>query len=102
MECFSFTRGADLRLIHYRTSFFIDFLALDASVAIRLDVNDATSTTSDGVTTLSWRVCDRPWSVGDKLMLQISSSPPELAGVTNDGTCDAPAPEPTPTVTAAQ
>ena len=70
----------------------IDFLALDASVALRLDVDDATATTSGGVTTLSWHVCDRPWSAGDKLMLRISSSPPDLTGVTNDEKCAGRAP----------
>ena len=69
----------------------VDFLALDAYVALRLNVDDATSTMSDGVTTHSWHVCDRPWSAGDKLMLRISPSPPDLTGVTNDQPCPAPA-----------
>ena len=68
----------------------VDFLALDASVALRLDVDDATPTTSDGVTKHSWHVCDRPWSAGDKLILRISSSPSDLTGVTNDQSCAAP------------
>ncbi len=78
----------------------IDFLALDASVALRLEVDDATATTSGGVTTHSWHVCNQPWSAGDKLMLRISSSSSDLTGVTNDEPCAAPTPEPTvePTV----
>ena len=73
----------------------VEFLALDASVALRLDVDDATATTSGGVTTHNWHVCNQPWSAGDKLMLRISSSSSDLTGVTNDEPCAAPTPEST-------
>ena len=49
------------------TDHILDFIALDGSVALSLDVVDATTT--DGV--LSWTVASAPWSTGDKLMLRI-------------------------------
>ena len=66
----------------------IDFLALDASIALRLDFDDATVTTvAAGHKELAWRVCKQPWTAGDLLMLRISESPDELAGVTNNVGC---------------
>ena len=54
-------------LIPTVTNHLLDFIALDGSVALSLDVVDATTT--DGV--LSWTVASAPWSTGDKLMLRI-------------------------------
>ena len=49
------------------TNHILDFIALDGSVTLSLDVSDATE--ADGV--LSWSVTDAPWSAGDQLMLRI-------------------------------
>ena len=54
------------------TNHILDFIALDGSVALSLDVVDATTT--DGV--LGWTVTPAPWSAGDKLMLRIRSPRP--------------------------
>ena len=54
------------------TNHILDFIALDGSVALSLDVTDATTT--DGVR--SWTVTPAPWSAGDKLMLRIRSPRP--------------------------
>ena len=32
-------------------------------------------------------VCQQPWAPGDKLMLRISRSEPDLTGTTNDPSC---------------
>ena len=53
----------------------IDFIALDGSVALRLDYDDATSADAGVIRTFSWNVCNQPWNAGDKLMLRISESP---------------------------
>ena len=52
----------------------LDFIALDGSVTLSLDVSDATET--DGV--LSWSVADAPWSAGDQLMLRIRQPLPSV------------------------
>ena len=65
----------------------VDFIALDGSTALRLDVDDASLASDGGSHTLTWTVCDRPWNPGDKVMLRISQSPPDLTGATNDTTC---------------
>ena len=77
----------------------VDFIALDGTVALRLDVDDATQTTSGSVRTLTWGVCARPWSAGDKLMLRLSLSPANLTGATNDASCPPPTATSTPTAT---
>ena len=67
----------------------IDFIELDGSVGLRLDVDDAAAVaTGDGGQALVWGVCDQPWAAGDLLMLRISASGDTLTGVTNDATCD--------------
>ena len=66
----------------------IDFIALDGSVSLRLDFDDATVVTADdGTQALSWGVCDQPWEDGDQLMIRISESGAELPGATNDADC---------------
>ena len=52
----------------------IDFIELDASVSLRLDFDDAESTTTGYGQTLSWEVCRQPWHPGDLLMLRIAES----------------------------
>ena len=65
-----------------------DFIALDGSVSLRLDLDDASETVQGTKRTLRWNVCEQPWESGDLLMLRISSSVGALTGVTNDGKCD--------------
>ena len=47
----------------------LDFIALDGSVPLSLDVSDATTDATNN--TLSWTVESQPWQAGDKLMLRI-------------------------------
>ena len=47
----------------------VDFIALDGSVALTLDVADATVDAPNN--TLSWPVVSQPWQSGNKLMLRI-------------------------------
>ena len=65
----------------------VDFIALDGTVALRLDVDDAAQTAIVSTRTLTWGVCAKPWSAGDKLMLRLSASPANLTGATNDASC---------------
>ena len=51
-----------------------DFIALDGSVSLRLDFDDAAETVNGTKRTLAWNVCAQPWESGDLLMLRISSS----------------------------
>ena len=64
-----------------------DFIALDGTVSLRLDFDDAAETVDGTKRTLDWNVCAQPWESGDLLMLRISSSGENLTGVTNDGPC---------------
>ena len=52
----------------------IDFIELDASVSLRLDIDDAETTSTGYGQTLSWEVCRQPWHPGDLLMLRIAES----------------------------
>ncbi len=65
----------------------VDFIALDGTVALRLKIDDATVTVDGDGTALSWGVCSQPWETGDKLMLRISESAPDLTDATNDTEC---------------
>ena len=47
----------------------VDFIALDGSVPLSLEVADATVDATTG--TLSWTVTSQPWQSGDNLMLQV-------------------------------
>ena len=47
----------------------VDFIALDGSVSLSLDVADATVDIASN--TLSWPVVSQPWQNGDKLMVRI-------------------------------
>ena len=51
----------------------VDFIALDGSVSLSLDVADAAVDLASN--TLSWPVASRPWGSGDKLMLRIREAP---------------------------
>ena len=71
-----------------------DFIALDGSIALRLDFDDATETGAGANRALRWKVCVQRWSDGDMLMLRVSESPSDLIGVTLDADCLAsPAPD---------
>ena len=91
----------------------IDFIALDGTVSLRLDFDDATEVDEDGTRALSWGVCKQPWSEGDLLMLRIGSGiPADGIAATNEPECQSslpdqisvptavPTPEPTPERTA--
>ena len=68
----------------------VDFIALDGSISLRLDFDDAAEVERDGTRALSWNVCAQPWDSGDLLMLRMSASQSELTDVTNDGPCSPP------------
>ena len=52
----------------------MDFIELDGSVSLSLDVDDATVDAANN--TLSWTVAEQPWHNGDKLMLRIHKALP--------------------------
>ncbi len=52
----------------------VDFIELDGSVSLSLDVDDATVDSASN--TLSWSVSSQPWHDGDKLMLRIHKAVP--------------------------
>ena len=52
----------------------LEFIELDGSVSLSLNVDDAMKDTSAG--TLTWQVPDQPWHHGDLLMVRIRRSPP--------------------------
>ena len=79
---------------------YIDFIALDGSIALRLAFGDAAVADAGVVRTFSWGVCGQPWSAGDKLMLRISESAVDVAGAANDASCLGEI-EPTPAATPA-
>ena len=51
----------------------VDFIALDGSVSLSLNVADAAGEIDSN--TLSWPVASQPWYSGDKLMLRIREAP---------------------------
>ena len=70
----------------------VDVIALDGSVALRLRIEDASRSADGDSTALTWGVCSQPWAAGEKLMLRISESGPDLTGETNDVACLSPSP----------
>ena len=59
------------------TGHHIDFIALDGTVVLRLDFDDAVDVVEESRTrALTWGVCERSWNDGDLLMLRISESLP--------------------------
>ncbi len=77
----------------------IDFIALDGSVKLRLDIEDATRGETVGAYSYTWGVCAQPWKAGDLLMLRIAQRPANLTGATNDTSCATPTPTPVATST---
>ena len=65
----------------------VDFIALDGSLSLRLDFDDASESIEGIKRIFAWDVCEQPWVNGDLLMLRISESQGELTRVTNDGPC---------------
>ena len=67
----------------------MDFIALDGSVALRLDFDDAaTLSDDDDAATFAWGVCEQPWQDGDLLMLRIAEGiPNDGIAATNDADC---------------
>lgn len=57
----------------YLSGNFLDFIALDGSMALSLDVEAATA--DSGAGTLTWNVVAQPWHDSDKLMLRIRQVP---------------------------
>ena len=76
----------------------VDFIALDGSVALRLDFDDAAEATLGGAPALVWGVCNQPWSDGDLLMLRLRESEANLTGATGDADCPATPPARPPAV----
>ncbi len=60
----------------------LDFIALDGSVSLSLNVADATVDAANN--TLTWPVPSQPWHTGDKLMLRIREAPDCSAGAVAD------------------
>ena len=84
----------------------IDFIELDASVSLRLDIDDAETTSTGYGQTLSWEVCRQPWHPGDQLMLRIAKTATTASATVKPICVDdkdageaAPAPTITPTPT---
>ena len=55
------------------TGHVVDFIALDGSVVLTLNVADATVDAAND--TLNWMVASQPWQSSDKLMLRIREAP---------------------------
>ena len=81
----------------------IDFIELDASVSLRLDIDDAETTSTGYGQTLSWEVCRQPWHPGDLLMLRIAKSATTASATVKPICVDENAGEaaPAPTITTA-
>ena len=58
----------------------VDFIELDGTVSLSLDVADAAVDTSRDI--LSWTVMPQPWEDGDLLMVRILGEPPTCSGGT--------------------
>ena len=73
----------------------VEFIELDGSVGLSLEVSVATEDSSAG--TLTWSVSDQPWGDGDELMLRISTSTSLPPTPTPEPTYATPEPAATPT-----
>ena len=60
----------------------VDFIALDGSVSLSMNVADATVDAANNA--LSWPVVSRPWGSGDKLMVRIREAPDCSTGAVTD------------------
>ena len=68
--------GVTITLIPHTaiTGHTLDFIALDGSISLSLNVDKATADPANN--TLTWPVLEQPWHPGDKLMLRISLANP--------------------------
>lgn len=66
----------------------VDFIALDGSVSLRLDFDDAAIAETDGARALSWDVCAQPWQSGDLLMLRMAKTDDVGGSVTYGTGCE--------------
>ena len=70
------------------SGYHADFIAMDGSIRLRLDFDDASEIGEGDSRALSWPVCIGRWEAGDLMMLRISESPPgALPGATRDTEC---------------
>ncbi len=61
---------------------YLDVIALDGSVSLRLRLDDATTAaTASGGQAWRWRACTAPWAAGDQLMLRLHHSATALSDV---------------------
>ena len=71
---------------------FLDVIALDGTVSLRLRLGDATTAaTASGGQAWRWRACTAPWAAGDQLMLRLHHSAtalPDVAAAPGCGTPD--------------
>ena len=75
----------------------VNFIALDGSVPLSLQVADATVDATTG--TLSWTVTSQPWQSGDKLMLRVLTATPSARPTPTPAATHTPTPTHTPTAT---
>ena len=72
---------------------YLDLIALDGSVALRLRLDDATTApTVSGGQAWRWRACGAPWQAGDQFMLRLHHSATALPDVTTAPGCGPPPP----------
>ena len=70
---------------------YLDLIALDGSVALRLRLDDATTApTAAGGQAWRWRACGAPWQTGDQLMLRLHHSATALPDVSTAPGCGPP------------
>ena len=70
---------------------YLDFIALDGSVSLRLRLDDATTAATDsGGQAWRWRACAAPWADGDQLMLRLHHSATALPDVATAPGCGPP------------
>ena len=70
---------------------YLDVIALDGTVTLRLRLDDATTAATDfGGQTWRWRACAAPWADGDQLMLRLHHSATALPDVATAPGCGPP------------
>ncbi len=64
----------------------LDFISLDGTLALSLEVSDAKKDNTDK--TLTWPTTSDPWASGDTLMLRVYGATVDCSGATTFGSCD--------------